>query len=187
MSPPPTRLGPDCRPADGARRTFSGRFSSSFRRSPTSSRRYYGFNLRSYAGSPRPLGFLSTWKRFCAAGEDELDPRSPSLPSQTHYKAVIASDDAALTSLEYAVLKQLHFDAVSVHDDDEIGGESEIRTHEAPLPAFKTARPLIRWRRGWDSNPRKTCAFGGFQDRCLKPLGHLSPSATDSMTEMPPM
>jgi hypothetical protein len=30
------------------------------------------------------------------------------------------------------------------------------------------------WRTGWDSNPRNACTFGGFQDRCLKPLGHLS-------------
>jgi hypothetical protein len=30
------------------------------------------------------------------------------------------------------------------------------------------------WRREWDSNPRWTCTHGGFQDRCLKPLGHLS-------------
>ena len=31
-----------------------------------------------------------------------------------------------------------------------------------------------RWRRGWDSNPRWACTHGGFQDRCLKPLGHPS-------------
>ena len=30
------------------------------------------------------------------------------------------------------------------------------------------------WRRGWDSNPRWTCAHASFQDLCLKPLGHLS-------------
>src|SRR5205823_10661188 len=30
------------------------------------------------------------------------------------------------------------------------------------------------WRKGWDSNPRGACAPGGFQDRCLKPLGHPS-------------
>jgi len=30
------------------------------------------------------------------------------------------------------------------------------------------------WRMGWDSNPRYACAHGGFQDRCLKPLGHPS-------------
>ena len=33
-----------------------------------------------------------------------------------------------------------------------------------------------RWRRGWDSNPRYARAHAGFQDRCLKPLGHLSRS-----------
>ena len=27
---------------------------------------------------------------------------------------------------------------------------------------------------GWDSNPRYACTHGGFQDRCLKPLGHPS-------------
>jgi hypothetical protein len=26
----------------------------------------------------------------------------------------------------------------------------------------------------WDSNPRYACTHGGFQDRCLKPLGHPS-------------
>src|ERR1700745_3652263 len=30
------------------------------------------------------------------------------------------------------------------------------------------------WRKGWDSNPRGRCRPGGFQDRCLKPLGHPS-------------
>jgi hypothetical protein len=30
------------------------------------------------------------------------------------------------------------------------------------------------WRKGWDSNPRWICTHGGFQDRCLKPLGHPS-------------
>jgi hypothetical protein len=30
------------------------------------------------------------------------------------------------------------------------------------------------WRREWDSNPRWYRYHGGFQDRCLKPLGHLS-------------
>src|SRR6185437_6204881 len=30
------------------------------------------------------------------------------------------------------------------------------------------------WRKGWDSNPRYPCRYAGFQDRCLKPLGHPS-------------
>ena len=34
----------------------------------------------------------------------------------------------------------------------------------------------LRWRMGWDSNPRYAFTYGGFQDRCLKPLGHPSMS-----------
>src|SRR5579871_4584405 len=30
------------------------------------------------------------------------------------------------------------------------------------------------WRMGWDSNPRYARTYGGFQDRCLQPLGHPS-------------
>lgn len=30
------------------------------------------------------------------------------------------------------------------------------------------------WRTEWDSNPRYSCLYDGFQDRCLKPLGHPS-------------
>ena len=32
---------------------------------------------------------------------------------------------------------------------------------------------LVMWRREWDSNPR-LLRVTGFQDRLLKPLGHLS-------------
>lgn len=31
-----------------------------------------------------------------------------------------------------------------------------------------------KWRIEWDSNPRYTRMHAGFQDRFLKPLGHLS-------------
>jgi hypothetical protein len=44
---------------------------------------------------------------------------------------------------------------------------------EGPGALFPLIFPLD-WRRGWDSNPRESCPSGGFQDRCLKPLGHLS-------------
>jgi site-specific DNA recombinase len=37
------------------------------------------------------------------------------------------------------------------------------------VPSF-----VPRWRKEWDSNPRRACTLGGFQDRCLKPLGHPS-------------
>jgi lipid A 3-O-deacylase len=32
----------------------------------------------------------------------------------------------------------------------------------------------MNWRMGWDSNPRYAYTHAGFQDRCLKPLGHPS-------------
>src|ERR1700730_10977236 len=37
---------------------------------------------------------------------------------------------------------------------------------------------MLKWRKGWDSNPRYPCRHAGFQDRCLKPLGHPSVAAT---------
>ena len=37
-----------------------------------------------------------------------------------------------------------------------------------------TALYAGKWRMGWDSNPRCACTHAGFQDRCLKPLGHPS-------------
>ena len=33
---------------------------------------------------------------------------------------------------------------------------------------------IPKWRKRWDSNPRYGLPYGGFQDRCLKPLGHSS-------------
>ena len=48
---------------------------------------------------------------------------------------------------------------------------------------FAKYRVLLRilaiWRKGWDSNPRYPCRHAGFQDRCLKPLGH--PSVTSDI------
>lgn len=34
------------------------------------------------------------------------------------------------------------------------------------------------WRKRWDSNPRTALTVAGFQDQCLKPLGHTSLPAT---------
>jgi predicted nucleic acid-binding protein len=41
-------------------------------------------------------------------------------------------------------------------------------------PDNRAGRIVCRWRKGWDSNPRYPCRHAGFQDRCLKPLGHPS-------------
>src|SRR4051812_942548 len=48
---------------------------------------------------------------------------------------------------------------------------------EVPTTIIRQAcmRPAeTYWRKGWDSNPRYPCRHAGFQDRCLKPLGHPS-------------
>src|SRR3989338_7316719 len=37
----------------------------------------------------------------------------------------------------------------------------------------RTLAPIIK-RRGWDLNPRWTCAHNGFRDRPIQPLSHLS-------------
>ena len=40
---------------------------------------------------------------------------------------------------------------------------------------------------GWDSNPRYPCGHAGFQDRCLKPLGHPSKLLTSlAIISVPP-
>lgn len=41
------------------------------------------------------------------------------------------------------------------------------------------------WRKRWDSNPRYPCGHAGFQDRCLKPLGHPSKSGIQARNASP--
>ena len=42
------------------------------------------------------------------------------------------------------------------------------------------------WRKGWDSNPRCPCRHAGFQDRCLKPLGHPSVLGVEALSKVRP-
>jgi hypothetical protein len=42
------------------------------------------------------------------------------------------------------------------------------------LSIFNFSFSIRIWRRRWDSNPRYRYRYGGFQDRCLKPLDHSS-------------
>jgi hypothetical protein len=54
---------------------------------------------------------------------------------------------------------------------DEAGCHPCLRYDLLPMSPGRT---LLDWRKGWDSNPRYPCRHAGFQDRCLKPLGHPS-------------
>ncbi len=66
--------------------------------------------------------------------------------------------------------------------------EGEVRIMRSKSRLFQTliangganAAPTqgLTWRTGWDSNPRWAHTHGGFQDRCLKPLGHPSRRGT---------
>ena len=63
------------------------------------------------------------------------------------------------------------------------GGTDEAAdTNEESLddPAENTGKPRLRKRRDRDSNPGYPCGYSGFQDRCNRPLCHLSGAdATD--------
>ena len=60
-----------------------------------------------------------------------------------------------------------------------IGSKGDLLRTLAAAAGAKPATPgvrrsVLKWRTGWDSNPRWARTHGGFQDRCLKPLGHPS-------------
>ncbi len=62
------------------------------------------------------------------------------------------------------------------------GSAAADRYGNETLGQGRVSRRIIvpnQWRRGWDSNPRWACTHAGFQDRCLKPLGHPSGLAAD--------
>ena len=71
-------------------------------------------------------------------------------------------------------------------DNGELGGahlpgEGGAKRHQRAV-----APPARKWRRGRDSNPRGACTPGGFQDRCLQPLGHLSAQRNRALTAYQP-
>ena len=60
-----------------------------------------------------------------------------------------------------------------------MGSKNDLLRTLAAISGVKSATGGVRssvldWRKGWDSNPRYPCGHAGFQDRCLKPLGHPS-------------
>jgi hypothetical protein len=60
-----------------------------------------------------------------------------------------------------------------------MGSKGDLLRTLAAAPGVRSATPgvrssVLKWRMGWDSNPRRACTLAGFQDRCLKPLGHPS-------------
>ncbi len=63
-----------------------------------------------------------------------------------------------------------------------IGAKSNLLQTLTAASGGKPATPgvrssVLKWRMGWDSNPRWRRRHAGFQDRCLQPLGHPSKEA----------
>jgi hypothetical protein len=84
-----------------------------------------------------------------------------------------------------AVHRQLHGPKActthtSCRDPAEIGvqtrhfGSSLVHARSPAAAPLSSRNSLLLWRRRRDSNPRNRCQFAGFQNRCLKPLGHSS-------------
>ena len=68
-----------------------------------------------------------------------MDPRSISSTLRATFKALIATDDDALTSIEHSALKQLRFEAVTAHDDNEM--LHSIREDKPDLVILDAALP----------------------------------------------
>jgi hypothetical protein len=151
---------------------------------------------RGSAKGPRNRGNYragSRSARGCSALADWLAERAgfePAVPFGTHAFQACAFSRSAISPRTRA-----HRGSRSSPTLDEAGsprnpgGEGGIRTLGRVLPLRRfskpvpsASRPPLRgvenlagsWRRGRDSNPRGARTPGGFQDRCLRPLGHLS-------------
>jgi site-specific DNA recombinase len=71
-----------------------------------------------------------------------------------------------------------------------MGSKGDLLRTLAAASGIKSATPgvrssVLKWRMGWDSNPRRACTLAGFQDRCLKPVGHPSESALNLVSLEP--
>src|SRR5258706_15819750 len=67
-----------------------------------------------------------------------------------------------------------HFLALNTCNCPIIGAKAFECWGNSPKDGEREKRLQTHWRRGWDSNPRYTCAYSGFRDRYIQPLCHLS-------------
>jgi hypothetical protein len=134
---------------------------------PTSHRHPRWQPLECRPGSPHPHSAASTWASMSSLTATRTIPTSPRArlsPWRCRRRPTTRP------SMEFRRICDLAIRSGSKGD--------LLRT----LTATSGAKPVtpgvrasaLKWRMGWDSNPRVTCATAGFQDRCLKPLGHPS-------------
>ncbi len=75
---------------------------------------------------------------------------------------------------------------VADHQVRIMGSKSNLLRTLAAASGAKSATggvpsSVLKWRRGWDSNPRYPCGHNGFRDRPDRPLWHLSAGCIRSM------
>ena len=71
---------------------------------------------------------------------------------------------------------------------DELSGSNNdnqevISAHKEKAVSLKLGRTAGLWRRVRDLNPGYTCAYTGFRDQLLKPLGQLSIKKSSKPTQ----
>ncbi len=95
--------------------------------------------------------------------------------SDYHHQADAVGNLAICQSLSPGMVKE-----VSVKDEvlslsAASQAMSKLIISNAELQALSAVpRTMQEWRRGRDSNPRRTCILNGFRDRRIQPLCHLS-------------
>ena len=89
----------------------------------------------------------------------------------------------ACTAERTATIKHKHYVRLTGPDGDDLPGTRGVGTglvgkiKESINSQVTSIIYAVTWRMGWDSNPRDSFPPGGFQDRCLQPLGHPSSQA----------
>jgi hypothetical protein len=65
-----------------------------------------------------------------------------------------------------------------------IGSKGNLLQTLTAAPGVRSS--VLKWRMGWDSNPRYRCRYSALPTQCLKPLGHPSiPESWDAFARPP--
>ena len=90
----------------------------------------------------------------------------------------LLNDGLACSFVRHVPVDRLHRLLVAApHQGDDGASESQavvLRGVHRGGGARRHMPVLFEWWKAWDSNPRRACTLGSFQDCCLKPLGQPS-------------
>ncbi len=106
-------------------------------------------------------------------GEHPFNSRSKSKQKKPESEVVVAVPPLIDTKVFNAVQEQLQARNPKIVPPRVVSGPTLLTgiCYCAPLGVPSLG---LKWRRGWDSNPRYACTHNGFRDRPDRPLRHLS-------------